>query len=110
MNQRRPLFNSLYSDQLNLAERERSAFLAAVAAVFGPEQARLSAADWLDATEQIYGPHEPTGQDWRRVTIVASARLVCRLAIELPFEGRSTALNPYEGIADSLPSSDCSAA
>ena len=110
LNQSRSLFNSLYGDHLKLAERELSAFFAAVAAMFGPEQARHSAEDWLNATEQMFGPHEPTDQDWRRVTIVASARLACRLATERPHEDRSSSFNQYEGIADSLPSSDCSAA
>ena len=110
MNQSRSLFNSLYGDQLKVAERERSAFIAVVMAMFGPEQARLSAEDWLNATEEMFGPLEPTGQDWRRVTIVASARLACRLATELPHEERSSSLNQYEGMADSIRSSDCSAA
>ena len=110
MNQSRSLFNSLYGDRLKLAERERSAFIAAVAAMFGPEQARYSAEDWLNVTEQMFGPHEPTGQDWRRVTIVASARLACRLATKLSHEDRSSDLDQYEGVADSIPSSDCSAA
>jgi hypothetical protein len=107
VNQSRSLFNSLYGDQLKLAERERSAFIAAVAAMFGPEQARHSAEDWLNATEQMFGPYEPTGQDWRRVTIVASARLACRLATELPHRNRPSAIDQYEGIADSIPSSGC---
>lgn len=110
MKQSRSLFSSLYGDQLKLAERERSAFIAAVAATLGPEQARISAEDWLNATEEMFGPLEPTGQDWRRVTIVASARLACRLATVPPHEERSSALNQYEGMADSIRSSDCSAA
>jgi hypothetical protein len=69
-----------FKDQLSLAERELSAFFAAVKASFGPEQAKLSAEDWLDATEQVLGPNQPTSRDWRAVTIVASSRLAHRLA------------------------------
>ena len=62
------------------AERELSAFFAAVKTSFGPEQAKLSAEDWLDAIEQVLGPNQPTSRDWRAVTIVASSRLAHRLA------------------------------
>ena len=71
-------------DQLKLAERELSAFLAAVTALFGSEQSKLSAADWLDAFNRILGPDQPTGQDWRAATIIASAQLACRLTAECP--------------------------
>ena len=43
MNESESFSNSLYTDQMRLAERELSAFIAAVAELFGPEQARLSA-------------------------------------------------------------------
>lgn len=40
--------NSLYTDQMHLAERELSAFIAAVGASHGPEEAALAAEDWID--------------------------------------------------------------
>jgi hypothetical protein len=43
MNQSESFSNSLYTDLMHLAERELSAFIAVVAELFGPEQARLAA-------------------------------------------------------------------
>ena len=70
-----------FKDQLDMAERELSAFFAAVETSFGPEQAKLSAGDWLDATEQVLGLNQPSSRDWRAVTVVASSRLAHRLAV-----------------------------
>jgi hypothetical protein len=47
---------SLCRDQMSTAEHELSAFIAAVTELFGPEQARLSANDWLDELKLIDGP------------------------------------------------------
>jgi hypothetical protein len=69
------------NDDLNMAEHELSAFFRAVETLFGPEQAKLSAEDWLDATEQLLGPNQPTSRDWRAVTIAASSRLAHRLDV-----------------------------
>ena len=41
-----------------MAERELSAFMLAVTELFGPEQARLSAEDWLDESETNGQPAE----------------------------------------------------
>jgi hypothetical protein len=51
-----------------MAERELSAFMLAVTELFGPEQARLSAEDWLDESEQMDSPQRATRRDWRAVT------------------------------------------
>ena len=40
--------NSLDTDEMHLAERELSTFIAAVTESFAPEQVRLSAEDWPD--------------------------------------------------------------
>ena len=71
--------NSTCEDQINVAERELSAFICAVTELFGPEQARFSAEDWLDESELIDSPPLSTNRDWRAVTIAASARLANRL-------------------------------
>ena len=81
MNESESFSNSLYTDQMHLAERELSAFIAAVAELSGPEQARLSAEDWLDESELMDTPYRSTSRDWRTVTIAASARLATRLNI-----------------------------
>jgi hypothetical protein len=76
-----PISNLPFNDQLNMAERELSAFFTAAETLFGPELAKLSADDWLDAAEQVLGPDQPTSRDLRAVTIVASSRLAHRLAV-----------------------------
>ena len=75
MTQSESLSNSLYTDQTHLAERELSAFIAAVAELFGADQARMSAEDWLDESEIMDSPPRSEGRNWRAVTIAASARL-----------------------------------
>ena len=70
--------NSTCEDQINMAERELSAFIRAVTELFGPEQARLSTEDWLDESELMDSPPRATSRDWRAVTVAASARLASR--------------------------------
>jgi hypothetical protein len=62
----------------HLVDREFSAFISAVKELLGPEQAQLSAVDWLDELEMDSRP-ESTSRDWRAVTIAASAPLANRL-------------------------------
>ena len=71
--------NSTCEDQINMAERELSAFIRAVAELFGPEQAKLSTEDWLDQSELMDRPHTATRNEWRAVTVTASARLANRV-------------------------------
>ncbi len=70
--------NSTCEDQINMAERELSAFIRAVTELFGPEQAKLSTEDWLDESELMDSPPRATSRDWRVVTVAASARLANR--------------------------------
>ena len=78
--------SSLCSDQILPAEHELSAFIAAVTELFGPEQARLSAQDWIDELELMSGPPPFMSRDWRTLTIAASARLATRLSVALDRE------------------------
>jgi len=71
--------NSMCRAQTQMAERELSAFISAVNEMHGPEQAQLSAVDWLDEFELIDRQPVSTSRDWRVVTIAASARLANRL-------------------------------
>jgi hypothetical protein len=48
MTQSESFSNPQCTDEIHLAERELSAFIVAVAELFGADQARLSAEDWLD--------------------------------------------------------------
>ncbi len=79
MNSEERFCNSTY-DQVRMAERELSAFIRAVTQLFGSEEAKLSAEDWLDESELMDSPPLSTGRNWRAVTIAASARLAHRLA------------------------------
>lgn len=81
MNYEEPFCYSTYADQMHVAERELSSFIGAVGELFGPEQAQLSADDWLDESELMDSPPLSTSRDWRAVTIAASARLANRLAV-----------------------------
>jgi hypothetical protein len=68
--------NPACSDQ-TMAERELAAFFSAVTELFGPEQAVLSAEDWLH--ELVARNCLPTStRDWRRITVEASAQHASR--------------------------------
>ena len=77
----RPFSNSTYEEQTHLAERELSSFMAAVKELYGPEEASLSANDWLDESELMDSPPRSEIRDWRAVTIAASARLASRVRV-----------------------------
>jgi hypothetical protein len=79
MTQSESFSNSSYTDQVYLAERELSAFIAAVAELYGADQARMSADDWLDESELMDVSPTSTPRDWRAITIAASVRLANRL-------------------------------
>jgi hypothetical protein len=71
--------NLTYVNQVHLTERELASFIGAVKELFGPEQALLSADDWLDESELMDCPPRSTSRDWRAVTVAASARLANRV-------------------------------
>jgi hypothetical protein len=83
MTQSESFSNSLYTDQMRLAERELSAFIAAVAELFGADQARISVEDWLDESGLIDVSPRSTHRAWRAITIAASLRLANRLNVAL---------------------------
>jgi hypothetical protein len=60
---------------LSLAEKELSAFISAVDKLFGADQARQSALDWIEEVELMDWPDEESVPNWRRATLGASARL-----------------------------------
>lgn len=72
---------STCEDQLYMAERELTAFMRAVTELFGSEQARLSAEDWLDESESMDSLPRSTTRDWRAVTVAAAARLANQLSL-----------------------------
>ena len=81
MDEHKSLSGSIYEEQTYLAERELSSFIAAVTELYGPEQAMLSRKDWLDELELMDSLPLSMNQQWRAVTIAASARLAGRLSI-----------------------------
>jgi hypothetical protein len=91
-------------DQIHLAERELASFIGAVKCLFGPEQALLSAADWLDESELMDSPPRSKRWNWRGVTVAASVRLANRVAKMRDHRalGASTETN-----ASPIPSSNC---
>jgi hypothetical protein len=79
MDTRDSFSSSIYADQMHMAERELSAFISAVTELFGPNQARLSAEDWIEESELMDNPPRSEVRNWRAVTITASARLANRV-------------------------------
>jgi hypothetical protein len=80
MTQSESFSNWLYTEQMHLAERELSAFVAAVRASYGPEEAELSAEDWIEESELMDSSPRSEVRNWRAVTIAASARLAGRVS------------------------------
>ena len=83
MNTKESFSNSIYADEMHMEESELSVFIGAVTELIGPEQAKLSAEDWLDESELMDSPPRSTSRDWRAVTVAASARLANRLTVAL---------------------------
>ena len=79
MKERASISDSLYEQELLLAERELSSFLAAVAELYGQGQAGLSAEDWLHESALMDRPPRSEAGKWRAVTIAAAARLANRV-------------------------------
>lgn len=61
-----------------MAERELSSFFTAVTELFGPEQAEISAEDWL---RQLMASDDLPGspRHWRSLSIMAASRLAARV-------------------------------
>jgi len=81
MNDHAVFSKSIYEEQTHLAERELASFMSAVNLVYGPDEARLSANEWLEESELMDSPPRPAVRDWRAVTIAASARLASRVRV-----------------------------
>ncbi len=82
-----------FSTLMNLAECELAAFIGVVGELYGPEQAALSADDWLEELELVDIAAIPD-RAWRPVTIAAAVRLASRLTDtrkKTPFNARTPA-------------------
>lgn len=80
MNDNESYLNSFFDELTYLAARELSSFIAAVRDLYGAQQARLSAQDWLDELELLNCPLRSEVEDWRAITIAASAVLANRVS------------------------------
>lgn len=106
MTQAESFSNSLYTDQVHVAERELSAFIAAVKASYGPEESELAAEDWIEESELMDGSPRSEVRDWRAVTIAASARLANRLNVQL-HRRKSLGTSASSTKISPIPSSNC---
>ena len=104
MNTQQSFSKSTCREQILMAERELSAFVSAVTELFGPEQAKLSAHDWLEESELTDSPPRSTSRDWRAVTITASARLANRLTVAIH---QRTLVAATDATLSPIPSSNC---
>jgi hypothetical protein len=66
------------TEVMTMAEQELAAFSGAVSELFGSEQAKLSAEDWLQELVAI-NSLPASNREWRLITIKASARLASRV-------------------------------
>ena len=72
------------ADLMAIAERELGAFITAVTELFGPEQAKLAAVDWIDELELMDDLPGPNERHWGAVTVAAAlAQLARRLNTEV---------------------------
>jgi len=81
MNKHVSPWSLIHEEELNLAERELYAFIAAVTELYGQDQVRLSAEDWLDELQLMVSPPRSKVQSCRAVTIAASVRLANRIKV-----------------------------
>ena len=106
MQQSESLSNSSCTDQIHLAERELSTFLAAVVELFGADKARVSIEDWLNELKLMDVSPRSTHRDWRAITIAASVRLANRLNVALHRQ-RSLGTSTTGTQVSPIPSSNC---
>jgi len=66
-----------------LAALELGAFMTAVSDLFGPDEGRLAAEEWLQELESSNVLSVSTPAAWRSITIAAAARLAVRLNAHL---------------------------
>jgi hypothetical protein len=71
--------NSGCPDLVTMAERELSAFFNAITQLFGLEQAKLSAEDWLHELIEVDGLPAST-REWRLITTKVLTRLASQVS------------------------------
>jgi PAS domain S-box-containing protein len=86
--------------QMKMAERELGAFFQVVSQLHGPEEAEISAQDWLDELELQACIAEPTPREWRSVTIDAANRLSKRVRLNLVMDSLLDKAKTEEGLRE----------
>lgn len=76
-------YNAGCASAAKMAERELSAFFGAVTKLFGPDEAHLSAEDWLEEMHQAQ-PLPGSFREWRTITVKAATRLASRVIATFP--------------------------
>lgn len=71
------------TDAAEMGEKELSSFFGAVTELFGTEEARLSAEDWLRELNELNGLPSSL-REWRTVTVRAARRLASRVMATFP--------------------------
>ncbi len=103
-----PCRSNLFGNSADEYLKGLGAFMRAVTELFGPEQARVAAEDWVDELEFVDILPEPAGRDWRSVTIAAAARLAKRLNVDA--DRRTPRDTPADTKVSPILSSNCPAA
>lgn len=87
LNEQRDVDHSICENPGTVARGEFLTFTRVVTELFGPEQAKQSAEDWLnELTKRDCMPGANTCE-WRLVTVAAMARLTIRMTVELQKAG-----------------------
>jgi hypothetical protein len=81
------------ADMMAIAERELGAFIGPVTELFGPEQERLAADDWINELELMDDLPGPTKRHWEAITVTALAQLARRLNTDVDRPTQSIALS-----------------
>jgi hypothetical protein len=97
--------NLACNNLMTVAEREFVMFTRAVTELFGPEESKLSARDWLDEVASMDYLPAPMSREWRFITVAALARLTIRMTLALQYpgtlatriNGKSSAIPPAAG-------------
>ena len=71
-------YHPICAELTKMAERELAAFVSAVTELFGQEQAKLSAEDWMRELMAINRLPAST-REWRRISVNVAARLANRV-------------------------------
>jgi hypothetical protein len=79
-------------------KREFTDFIRVVTELFGPEQATLSAEDWLNEVASKHSLPAPRSIEWKLVTVAAFARLTIRLTVDLQYSIAARRFHSYQSI------------